>query len=246
MENPTQETENQVHEGHHHHKRWRRFLPLLLRRLLQLVLMLVFLPLAIFQIPWVQNKAAQKLTKYLSTEWKTDVRVGRVQLGIFNKVKLENFYLEDLKGDTLLYAGNLEISHSGVFDLIFRKFKVETLRLSDAEVRISREAGQKAQNFQFILDYFAPKDIKAPSSPKKSFQLDLRHLYLDRVHFLKPDGVKGELFDIYLEHSEGHFDKFDLVGKKTDEYHLCKNPDRRHQPPGRRLTRTPGSRGSSR
>jgi hypothetical protein len=215
MENPTQKAEIQEHEGHHR-KKWRRFLPLLLRRLLQLVLMLVFLPIAIFQIPWVQNKAAQELTKYLSTEWKTDVKVGRVQLGIFNTVKLEHFYLEDLKGDTLLYAGNLEISHSGVFDLLLRKFKIETLRLEDAEVRISREAGQKAQNFQFIVDYFSPKDKHAPSSPKKAFQLDLRHLYLDRVHFLKPDGVKGELFDVYVEHSEGHFDKFDLAGKRIE------------------------------
>ncbi len=213
MENPTQKAENQVHEVHHR-SRWQRFLPLLLRRLLQLVLILIFLPLAIFQIPWVQNKAAQELTKYLSSEWKTDVRVGRVQLGIFNKVKLEQFYLEDLKGDTMLYAGNLEVSHSGVFDLIFRKFKIETLRLEDAEVRISREVGQKAQNFQFIVDYFAQKDKKKSESPKKPFQLDLRHLYLDRVHFLKPDGVKGELFDIYVAHSEGHFDKFDLAGKR--------------------------------
>lgn len=213
MENPTQKAENQANVSVRGSK-WRRFLPLLLRRLLQTVLIIIFLPILLFQIPWVQNKVAQELTKYLSQEWKTDVRVGNVRLGIFNKVILENFYLEDLKSDTLLYAGLLEVSHSGVFDLALRKFKVESLRLADAEIRISREAGQKEQNFQFIIDYFTTNKKKDEPKTNKPFYIDLRHLYLDKVHFLKPDEVKGELIDVYVHHAEGHFDKFDLIGKQ--------------------------------
>ncbi len=213
MENPTQKAENQAN-GAVHKGRWRRWLPFLLRRLLQTVLIATFLPILIFQIPWVQNRVAQELTKYLSQEWKTDVRVGKVRLGIFNKVKLETFYLEDLKGDTLLYAGNLEINHSGVFDLVLRKFKVESLRLADAEIRISREVGHKERNFQFIVDYFTKSKKKGTSKTGKPFYIDLRHIYLDKVHLLNPDGVKGELFDIYVNHAEGHFNTFDLVGKQ--------------------------------
>ncbi|MBK9013942.1 MAG: hypothetical protein IPM82_07560 [Saprospiraceae bacterium] len=210
MEDPTQKIENQE-LGSVRSKR-RRLLPLILRRLLQIVLTIIFLPILSFQIPWVQNKAAHKLTEFLSKEWGTEVSVGNVRLGLFNHIKLENFYLEDLNHDTLLYAGILEIKHSGVFDLVLRKFKVESLRLADAEIRISRASEAKEQNYQFIVDYFSPKKQKS-SSRKEPFQLDLRHLYLDRVHFLKPDGVKGEVFDVHLAHAEGHFDKFDLAGK---------------------------------
>ncbi len=214
MENPTQKVEQQAIGSDRRSRR--RLLPLVLRRLLQTVAAIVFLPLLVFQVPWVQNKVAQKATKYLSQAWKTDVRVGKVRLGIFNVVKLENFYLEDLKGDTLLYAGMLEVTHSGIFDLAFRKFNIESLRLADAEIRISRELGQKGQNYQFILDYFAPTEKKEPGKPSKPFRLQLRHLYLDRVHFLKPDEVTGERFDVYIEHSEGHFDRFDLLGKRIE------------------------------
>ncbi len=213
MENPTQKAENQAVGSTR--SRWRRWLPLVFRRLIQTVLAVILLPVLIFQIPWVQNKAAQKLTAYLSAELKTTVSVGKVHIGIFNRVSLEEFYLEDQSQDTLLYAGELEVHHSGVFDLLLRKFIIESLQLSDATVNIGRKANEKDFNYQFIADYFSPKKQKEKSE-STPFQLDLRHLYLDRVHFLKPDAVKGELFDIYLSHVEGHFDKFDLAEKQLD------------------------------
>lgn len=210
MENPSQKAENV--EKERHRNRIRRLLPFVLRRLVQALLILILLPILVFQIPWVQNQTAKSLTKYLSEEWKTTVSVGKVKLGIFNEVKLERFYLEDLAGDTLIYAGALNVNHSGILDLMFNRIKLESLHLSDADIRISRGLDQKVFNYQFLVDYFSPR--KKPANPKsKPFKLDLRHLYLDRVHFLKPDAVKGELFDIYLTHSEAHFDKFDLEGK---------------------------------
>ncbi|MBI5915810.1 MAG: translocation/assembly module TamB domain-containing protein [Bacteroidetes bacterium] len=176
----------------------------------------VFLPVLVFQVPWVQNKAAQELTAFLSKEWGTAVSVSKVQLGIFNQVKLEKFYLEDLWGDTLLYAGNLEIHHSGVFNLLFRRFRVESLRLENANIQIKRLAGHPEQNFQFIVDYFSRSDKKRAEPPVKPFQLDLRHLYFDNVHLVKPDEVKGEVFDVFVQHAEGHFSRFDLAGKRLD------------------------------
>lgn len=211
MENPTQKAENQE-VGSVRHKR-RRLLPLMLRRLVQTLLTVIFLPLLVFQIPWVQNKAAQKVTAFLSKEWGTKVSVAKVHLGLFNRINLESFYLEDLDHDTLLYAGALEIHHSGVFDLLLKKFKIESLQLSDATINISRKVTQKGFNYQFIADYFSPNKRKQ-TTQKTPFRLDLRHLYLDRVHFIKPDAVKGELFDVYLTHAEGHFDNFDLANKK--------------------------------
>ncbi len=188
-------------------------LPLLLRRFVQTVLTIILLPILLFQIPWVQNKAAQELTIYLTKELGTTVSVGKVHLGLFNKINLESFYLEDLNHDTLLYTGNLEINHSGIFGLLRSKFKIESLQLSDADINISRKIDQTGFNYQFILDYFSPKKQKELKKPS-SFQLDLRHIYLDRVHFMKPDAVKGEVFDVYINHAEGHFDKFDLTGKQ--------------------------------
>ncbi len=190
-------------------------IPRWFRRLVRIVLLVIFVPVLIFQIPWVQSWGAKKLTTYLSKELHTQVSVGKVTLGIFNVISLDNFYVEDLSGDTLIYAGKLKINHSGLFMLFARSFKIETLILRDAEIRISRKEGEANQNFQFILDYFAKNEKPGPPDlSRKPFRLNLRHLYFENVHFLNPDLAKGEIFDVQVLKAEGHFDTFNLTGKR--------------------------------
>lgn len=196
-------------------RRQRKRLPLWLKWTLEILTVLIVVPILLFQIPWVQNKAAQKLTAFLSKEWQTEVSVGKVSLGIFNRIKLDEVYIEDLAGDTLLYAGRLQVNHSGIFMLPFKRFKIESLKLENANVFIHRAAGEADQNFQFIVDYFSKTDKpKKPSS--RPFRLDLRHLYLKNVRFHKPDEVKGEEFDVLVQEAEAHFDRFDLAGKRLE------------------------------
>lgn len=196
-------------------KRQRKRLPLWLKRGLKILTVLMVLPLLLFQIPWVQNRVAQDLTDWFSREWQTKVSVNKVSLGIFNRINLHDVFIEDLRGDTLLYAGQLEVDHSGVFMLPFRQFKIESLRLKNTTVFIHRAPGEEVQNFQFILDYFSKsKKKKKPAS--KPFHLELRHLYLDNVHFRKPDEVKGEEFDVWVSKAEAHFNRFDLAEKRFD------------------------------
>jgi hypothetical protein len=196
-------------------RRQRKRLPLLLRWVLEILTVVIVLPVLIFQIPWVQSKAAQKLTAYLSDEWQTEVSVGKVTLGIFNKIKLDDVFIEDLAGDTLLKAGRLEVNHSGIFLLPFKRFKIESLRLEDTNIYIHRAAGQEQQNFQFIVDYFS-KDKKEKKKSSRPFRLDLRHVYLQNVRFHKPDEVKGEEFDVLVNEAEAHFDRFDLAAKRLE------------------------------
>ncbi len=193
----------------------RRF-PLWLNGFLKTVIFILVAPVLVFQIPWVQNKAAQKLAKFLSEEWNTTVSVDKVQLGIFNKIKLEKFYLADLSGDTLLYTGHLEVNHSGLFMIPFKQLRIESLKLRDANILISRRAGNKYDNFQFLVDYFAGDKKEKKKKTSRPFNLNLRHFYLENVHFLKPDEVKGEVFDVLVPVAEGHFDRFDLAAKRLD------------------------------
>jgi hypothetical protein len=196
------------------------------RRIARIFLVVLLLPVVASQIPWVQNIIAQKLTAYLSKELKTKVSIGHVWLGIFNRVSLDDFYVEDQRGDTLLFAGQLKVNHSGLYMLPFNRLKIESLTLGNATIRISKDEGDEHQNFQFILDYFSKVKTAEPPKPGKPFRLNLRHLYLDNVHFLKPDLVKGEVFDVLVNSAEVHFDRFDLAGKRLDISSLeLGNPD---------------------
>lgn len=195
-------------------KRQKKRLPLWLKWALEILTFLIFTPILLFQIPWIQTKVAHKLTDFFSKEWQTEVAIDKVSLGIFNKIYLGGVYIEDQNCDTLLYAENLTVNHSGIFALPFKRFKIESLKLEDANINIRRAIDQENQNFQFILDYFSKEDPK--KKPSKPFHLDLHHLYLKNVRFYKLDEERGEEFDVFVQNVEAHFDRFDLPGKRLE------------------------------
>ena len=185
-----------------------------LRWLLYVLIILLFLPVLLFQIPQVQNHAAQQLTEYLSNEIGTEVSLDRLKLNVFYEVRLEKFYIEDLHGDTLLYAGLLDVDHSGLYRLLNKELEIESLTLADANITISREAGEEFKNYQFLVDYFTPeRDDQLVDKDASPFVFNLGHLLLTNVHFLTPDKVKGETIEVDVDRVEAFIKKFDLINK---------------------------------
>lgn len=191
-----------------------RKVPHWLRRVIFSIILVIFLPVLAFQIPWVQSAAAKKLAAYLSKELHTTVSVNKVWLGVLSNLYLEDLYIADQQGDTLIFAHKLDVSHSGLYTLFSRKLKINTLNLSYAELNLSRPQGSENFNIQFLLDYFAKPNEPEVQAPPKPFVIDLKHLYLDDVHFRKPDEAQGKFLDISLGHAEAHFRRFDLINKQ--------------------------------
>ncbi len=184
-----------------------------LRRIIFGLLLVFGLPLVAFQIPWVQSKAARHLAAYLSTELHTTVSVKKVWLGLLTNVYLEDLYIEDQLGDTLIYAHQLDVKHQGLHTLLSRKLRIRTLKLDGAEVNLSRPRGSEYFNIQFLLDYLAKPQEQEYEEAPKPFSIDLQHLYLDNIRFRKPDAEAGKFLDISLSHAEAHFRRFDLNRK---------------------------------
>ncbi|MFT5166816.1 MAG: autotransporter translocation and assembly factor TamB, partial [Saprospiraceae bacterium] len=80
-----------------------------LRWLVYTLLFLILLSWVLLQFPAVQNYLIQKITTYLSTELNTEVYIKRIDIDFFDKLVLEEFYLEDQQGDTLLYSKELKV-----------------------------------------------------------------------------------------------------------------------------------------
>jgi len=66
---------------------------------------LVFSCYFALQMPAVQTWLAHRLSDYLSGEWNTRVMVGRVKIDLWANLYATDIYVEDQKGDSLLYAG---------------------------------------------------------------------------------------------------------------------------------------------
>src|ERR1700761_3943325 len=86
----------------------RRLLRIFLRTLLVffIILLLVFF---LIQTPWVQDIARDKAEKYLARKLKTKVKVGHLGISFFESVTLKDVYIEDLRHDTLVSAGLIDV-----------------------------------------------------------------------------------------------------------------------------------------
>lgn len=146
-----------------------------------IVLILIFLPLLIallFEIPAVQNFVAREATEIISRKLGTRISIDKVDIGLFYRVSLEGFYVEDFQQDTLLYAGRLDarIKSLGLFGggLVFSQAK-----LADARFCL-HETPDGEMNIKQVVDKLSNKD--KPQSEGK-FKLEIQHLETEGLDF---------------------------------------------------------------
>lgn len=159
----------------------RRIVNILAKMVSAIVLALIFLPLLVallFEIPAVQNFVAREATEIISRKLSTRISIDRVDIGLFYRVSLDGFYVEDFQRDTLLYAGRLDarIKSLGLFGggLVFSRAE-----LSDARFCL-RETPDGEMNIKQVVDKLSKKD-KARAEGK--FRLEIERLETDGLDF---------------------------------------------------------------
>lgn len=159
----------------------RRIVNILAKMVSAIVLALIFLPLLVallFEIPAVQNFVAWEATEIISRKLGTRISIDRVDIGLFYRVSLDGFYVEDFQRDTLLYAGRLDarIKSLGLFGggLVFSRAE-----LSDARFCL-RETPDGEMNIKQVVDKLSKKD-KARAEGK--FRLEIERLETDGLDF---------------------------------------------------------------
>lgn len=192
---------------------WRRLLRRVENTLFGIVLVVVFLYF-ILQLPLVQNWLIGKVTAYLSKELQTKVTIQHLGFSFFDNIVLEGFYLEDLKGDTLLYTGRLSANlNTNIFSLLDNKLEINELSLQKARFNLRRGEGERYDNLRFLLDWL-PKSKKDPNKPPSAFSLKAQHIYLTDVVFLQDDRVRGERMVFEIPAGAIRLDEFDALNKR--------------------------------
>ncbi len=164
----------------------------------------------LIQAPPVQNFARKKIVAFLENKLKTRVAIGKINIGIPNKVLLENIYIEDRQKDTLL-SGERISADIDMFKLIGSNVVINELEVENVTAKIKRVLPDTVYNFQFIIDAFAPKN-PTPANPADTaaMQLDLDEITLDKIRLVYNDAVTGSDMDIWLEHFDTDIKTFDL------------------------------------
>lgn len=139
------------------------------------------------QTEWGQNWLAHKATSRLSRDLQSRISIGRVSIGFFDKLNLENVLIEDQRKDTLVYAGLIQVR---ITDWFFLKdvAVLHYVGLENAVINLSRS--DSVWNYHYLEDYFA-----SPATGKKKsagIQFNLQEVALNNVAFAQRDGWRGQ------------------------------------------------------
>ncbi|WP_321344681.1 translocation/assembly module TamB domain-containing protein [uncultured Draconibacterium sp.] len=126
-------------------------------------IMLLGAAFVLVQNSWVQTQITRKIASSLSKDLQTKITIGKVDIGFFKRLKLEDVLFEDQHGDTLIYSEQIKVR----IDTLKFKHKQIVLRDLDFQnnrIYISRDTAN-AFNFGFLVEEFGSNPEKDTINP---------------------------------------------------------------------------------
>lgn len=108
-------------------------------------------------VPALRHWTADGIASLLASQLHTEVRIGDVRVGLFNRITLNDVVLNDRQGRPLLTSESLA-AKIALRPLLKGKVQFRSVSLLDTRFSLLRDRPDSATNFQFILDAFAGKD----------------------------------------------------------------------------------------
>ena len=124
--------------------------------------------LVLLNVPFVQKKLSAVASHELSNLLHTEVSVGRLDVGLLNRIIIENVLLKDQQGESLLKIARLSANFEYT-PLLEGKILINSVQLFGFNIQAYRDSLKAVPNYQFVLDALASKD-----TVEKESNLDLR------------------------------------------------------------------------
>ncbi len=112
----------------------------------------------------VQTWMAQRATVFLSKELGTRVEISRLKIRLINNVVLKGLYIEDLHGDTLIYADELSVNLKKI-DREKQIIQLSRISLNATNFKLITYAGEEKSNIHFLLNYFSSEKKDTVATP---------------------------------------------------------------------------------
>jgi hypothetical protein len=197
-----------------------------------------------------QTFAANTYLKSLAKKLNTAITVESVDVSLFEKVTLNNIYVEDLNNDTLLYAKNIEVDIND-FSLNKKLITLDKATIRDTYFNLKKYKNDSTTNLQFIINHFKSSDTTKgkwvfgindvvlenfrfnyinENKPVKPYGVDFNHLGLVEVNTkinnikLIPKGVDCIISELsLLEKSGFKVDSFSVKGNVSPSGIITQN-----------------------
>jgi hypothetical protein len=124
----------------------------------------------------VEEKASEQLN--------TRVSLGGIDINFLEEITLEELYVEDRQGDTLLYSGYLSVSFE-IWPLTNKTISIPQLVIRDTYVNFYKPEGEDSLNFAFIPEALASADTttQQQDTTSSSWNIQAGQLFLGDIRF---------------------------------------------------------------
>jgi translocation and assembly module TamB len=175
-----------------------------------LLILLVILVVLLLQIPAVQTYVTGRVVDSLSEQAGTHMAVDRVTIRLPSSVRVQGVYVEDLRGDTLLYAGDIRLGIN-LFGLLSNRLDVQSIHLSNIYANIERLYPDTVFNYQFLAEAFAGEGEPADDPPdqQNGMQISLGSISLENVRARFVDHMAGIDANVAFEEFSTFVSSFD-------------------------------------
>ncbi|MBR4713730.1 MAG: translocation/assembly module TamB domain-containing protein [Paludibacteraceae bacterium] len=148
-----------------------------------LLVIAVILVLNIIVVALLSNKSVQKSLVSYGENWlrertNTELSLGYIGFDLLNGFFVENIYVEDQRGDTLLFAGRIKADINLHALLNINNLKIKKVELDDFTAHVYKETDSSAFNFQFLIDAFASDEPKVDKPKDKPFAMSIHSVVL--------------------------------------------------------------------
>lgn len=172
------------------------------------VTLLLIVTALVIRIPAVQTWITRQAVGFLETQIGTEVSLGSITVSFPKSIVIERLYLEDQKGDTLLFAGKLSFD-TDLWALTRNEVRLNSVGMENIVAFVQRPKHDSSFNFTYILETFAGDTTSAPTTGKKEWTIGLETLAVENFRLLLEDHLLGNFLDLSLGNLEVNMREFD-------------------------------------
>lgn len=126
-------------------------------------------------IPPIQKWVGSAASQVLHGMWDWDISIGRIRLGLWNRVIIDDITLKDKQDSTMLHASRLAVKLE-IIPLLDGKISIANAQLFGTKANLYQRSEQEKPNFQFILDTF-----KSDNTESNPINLRIGNIVLRRI-----------------------------------------------------------------
>ena len=122
----------------------------------------------LLNIPYIQHRMSLLVADELGKVLQSELVIGRIDIGLLNRIIVDDLLLEDRSGKDMLRVARLSAKFD-ILPLFEGKISISNVQLYGFDINLNKPTPGGEPNFRFVFDAFAPKDTLRRKSP-----LDLR------------------------------------------------------------------------